>query len=359
MALTTDRPTEAELPDVRPTSSIYTTSAARTAHPRSVVAKFTGVLFQPAMFFRTMPVTTNRHYLWIMLLILALISASAVQRSSVDGAGADFSNNQSGDPGLSGAMPGVSGNFVEAVPRGGGLPPGVQPNIPPSDGGGSVSTAPAIPISEVWTTIMLVCAGMLTVWIVQSILLCEVSLFNSTAPNWGRNFQIAVWASLPLGLMGGLQLLYQSAGGQISQPGLSGLVDLIPGYSNMPETIRQGISGIAANFTLFGLWSVMLLYLGARHGLRGKRLTSLLVVTLWLLVIGFAPVAFETVKAARRAARDSAVNGISTPSADPFDSGVSGTPSSTESAMPSATDNAQNGTSLVDPETPIDQGGGK
>jgi hypothetical protein len=65
------------------------------------------------------------------------------------------------------------------------------------DAGGTTSgTSGSDGVSSAWTTALVAASGFIAIWAAQAFLLSEVSLFNGRAPDLGRNFQIAVWASL-------------------------------------------------------------------------------------------------------------------------------------------------------------------
>ena len=76
------------------------------------------------------------------------------------------------------------------------------------------TTAPATPV-DTWAAALVAIARVVFGWILLAILLSEVSLFNGESPQLGLNWRVAVWASLPLGFMAGLQMLYRSGGGVI------------------------------------------------------------------------------------------------------------------------------------------------
>lgn len=93
------------------------------------------------------------------------------------------------------------------------------------------------------------------------------------------NLQIAVWASTPLALMAGLQLLYLNAGGVVGQPGISGMFAESP---NLSPFIRSLTHSLTAQVTVFWIWSLILLYMGARYTLNGRWWACLLAVVMWV-----------------------------------------------------------------------------
>jgi hypothetical protein len=255
---------------------------AQPIRPRSLWGQIWMALFQPAQFFRTLPVIdNNRQWFWAGFIILGLIGLSAVQQAS---------NTASDLNAIQVPVDVVQppGGFGEDF---GGLPDGGV-GIPPPGG-----AAPAASnISSNWTTALIAASGIVLGWFIQTLLLAEVSLLKGFAPRLGRNFQVAVWASLPLGLMAVLQLLYSAAGGTVGGAGLSGLIPELPGYENLPSFFQLALLSLATQLTLFWLWNLALIYVGARRALNGKWWSSLLVVVAWVLVIVLVPILTGTVK---------------------------------------------------------------
>lgn len=151
------------------------------------------------------------------------------------------------------------------------------------------ATAPATPV-DTWAAALVVIARVVFGWILLAVLLSEVSLFNGESPQLGLNWRVAVWASLPLGFMAGLQMLYRSGGGVIGEPGLSGFLTELPFYATLPMLLQQILRALAGNLTLFWLWHLGLLYLGARHALKGRTWAALLVVIMWIIIVVMLPV---------------------------------------------------------------------
>ncbi len=152
----------------------------------------------------------------------------------------------------------------------------------------SVSGAPTA--VDNWAAALVAITRLVLSWLLQAILLSEVTLFQGAAPRFGLNWRIAVWASLPLGLMAGVQLLYRSGGGVIGEPGLVGFLDALPVYVDAPEFLQRVMRSLASNLTLFWLWHLVLLYLGGRYTLKGSPWASLVVVIMWVLIVILLPV---------------------------------------------------------------------
>lgn len=262
---------------------------AARQRPRNLISQFTSALLRPGQFFHgLLPLGETRQWLAAAFLILVLIGAVAVRQAALSGGasvapadpslggdfGGDFGGGDFGGGDFGGDFGG--GDF-------GGPPPGL-----PTDGGAPVSASSSITADL--TTGLVAASHIVLGWLILAVLLIEVSLFNGRLPQLGMNFQIAIWSSAPLMLMAILQLLYYSAGGMPGGAGLSGLLPEIQGLTEQPPLIQALALSLASNFTLFWLWSLVLVYFGARFALRGKRLAALIVVLFWVVVQVLVPV---------------------------------------------------------------------
>lgn len=245
---------------------------ARQVRQRGLAGQINTLLLQPATFYRTLPpMDLTRQWLWIGMLVLLLIGYSAVRQS-------ENGNSLTGTPSIPPVTDfGDDGGFFGAPP------PDAQ--IPPTGDGGSGEDT-----SSTWTTFLLAATGVILVWLGQTVLLVEVSLFNGRPPTLGKNFQVAVWASMPLGLMALLQIVYMLTDGMVGEPGVSGLLVESDFYAGQPEFARSLMLALASVLTLPWLWSLALIYFGARHALNGKWWSSLLVVAVWVVVMMVIPV---------------------------------------------------------------------
>jgi hypothetical protein len=214
--------------------------------PRGLRGNISTLIFQPITFFRELiNHDSNRQSVWLGALVLAITGFAAVQRS---------------------AFQPVTDPFSVGVPPAGA--------------------------TETWTTALLAASVIIISWIVQAILLCEVSLLNGKAPRFGLNMRVAIWASLPLGLMALLNLIFYSVGGQPPSPGISTLLTVPPfdaTYMAMPAFSQALLMSLTSRITFFWLWSLVLLYLGGRHALNGKRLAALLVIVAWVVLLVVIP----------------------------------------------------------------------
>ena len=266
--------------------------------PRSLFGQVSTLLLQPGTFFRTLPAFEgSRQWLLIAVVLLAASGLMAVlqaERAAATDAAAgsgDMPPPDMGmpvDPGMGGGGGAISGDF-------GGLPTDMGM---PVDGGAPGGQAPAEGgVSTTWTTALVAAGSLVAAWLLQALLLSEVSLFNGRAPQLGLNMQVAIYASVPLALMTGLQALYYTAGGAAGEPGLTGLVTEWTGFAGQTPFVQALLLSLASRLTLFWLWGLLLLYFGARYALRGRWWASLLVVFAWVAVIVVSPVLTGAVSA--------------------------------------------------------------
>jgi hypothetical protein len=152
-------------------------------------------------------------------------------------------------------------------------------------------------IAGTWTTALIAASGIVLGWVIQTALLAEVSLFRGFAPRLGRNLQIAIWSSVPLGLMAALQLLYYAAGGTTGAAGVSGLLSDWEGYGQLSPFAQAVLLSLTSRLTFFWVWSLVLIYIGARQALSGRWWSSLLVVIAWMVVVVVVPVITGAIEA--------------------------------------------------------------
>jgi hypothetical protein len=243
--------------------------------PRSLWGSITTVLVQPIVFYQAFPAA--RQWLVVAAIILALYGFSAVNQPSAE---------------TTTETPAFEAPVFSDPSGGMGVPSGIEGGfIPPTDvgGGGANPPAQSSNVSRTVMTALLAAGGVVLTWFIQALILSEVSLINGIRPSFGRNFQIAVWAAVPLGVMLLIQQIYFAAGGEPGQMGLSLLLERWNGYATLPPFSRAVLMTLAANFTLFWLWSLVLLYLGGRYVLNGKRAAVLLVVVVWVIISVLLP----------------------------------------------------------------------
>jgi hypothetical protein len=288
---------------------------------RALPAQISTALLRPVLFFRTLPLfSETRQWFWVALLVLALNGFVAVRQEALQGGPAVSGGDFGGDFGAIPEDPAFGGD-----PLGGdfggdlsGLPPGGAP-IPDIGGGGGADT------SATWTTALLAASSIVLIWLLQTVILTPVLLFNGRAPRLAQNLHIAIWASVPLALLAALQLVYYWAGGAVGEPGLTGVMLEWDGFAAQTPFMQAVLLSLASRFTLFWLWSLLLLYFGARFALwhnvkkkpkaarrgqnppppaeevwvreEGKPFAAFLVVVVWAVAIVMLPVATGAITA--------------------------------------------------------------
>lgn len=266
----------------------------RQARPRSLWGQVWNVALQPNTFFLALPQapTSSRQWFWVAVLILALNGFSAVRQDAIasggDGA-SDPSVSQGGDFSGGGGFSMIPGGAISAQP--GGVPPDFG-SIP--DGGSSGSGSD---VSSTWVTALISGTTILLGWFVLALILCEVPLFNGVRPNYGQNLQIAIWTTVPIGIMAGLQVIYIAATGAVGAPGISGLLPLWKGYDELSPLLRSILLSLTSRLTVFWIWSLILIFIGARQALNGKVWAVLLVVVIWVSVVVMVPVVTGSITA--------------------------------------------------------------
>ncbi len=258
-----------------------TTEIVLRSRPRGLLGHIRMVLLQPVLFFRVLsvPQPESRVWLWAAILILFLIGASGVRQAEMSSAAPPSEDIVDSPPPFEGS---------------GGAPPfeGAPPNV-----GGDAPAGNGTDAADTIITGMVAASGLFFGWFALSLLLSFVSLVRGLPPPFGINLQVAIWASLPFAIMAGVQLLYYSNGGKVGAQGLSGLVKDIQGFDTFTPFLRDVIYAALAQLTLFGLWMLVLIYLGARYALRGGRAAALFVTLTWAFFAVFAPIASGTLRA--------------------------------------------------------------
>lgn len=268
----------------------------RQARPRSLWGQVWNVALQPNTFFLALPQapSSSRQWFWVAVLILALNGFSAVRQDAIASGGGSTDPSFS-QPDFSGGgdLSGGPGMSFSAQP--GGLPggPPIDFGAPPDAGSGGSSSD----VSSTWVTALISATTILIGWFVLALILCEVPLFNGVRPNYGQNLQIAIWTTVPLGLMAGLQVIYIAATGTVGASGISGLLDLWKGYDDLSPLLRSILLSLTSRLTVFWVWSLILIFIGARQALSGKVWAVLLVIIIWVSVVVMVPVITSSITA--------------------------------------------------------------
>lgn len=157
---------------------------------------------------------------------------------------------------------------------------------------GTAATAAATTTTDSSSPTVLVLfavGGLLATWFGQALLLSLVPMLNGYAPSLGRGFQLAVWASLPFAVMLILRQVNFSAGGTGGSIGLSALLSQWSDFNKLGELAQRIITTFMSNLTLFWLWNLALLYMGARFALKGSRLSAILIICAWIVTSSIVP----------------------------------------------------------------------
>lgn len=275
-------------PATRQTARRPKSAPSRRIIQRGLIAQISTALFQPITFFETLaPMRQTRQWLWIGFIILALIGVSAVQQVSSQSTTTAPTDTSTNTPPVGDPFSGGGGNL------GGGIDFGTPP---PIDTGGNTPTDSTQTVNN-WTVALIEATRLIIMWGALSMMLIVVPMFKGKPPQVGENIQVVIYASLPLGVMAALQLIFMAAGGQIGAAGVSGLVDDMPMYQTADPFLRSLILSGASQITLFMLWSLMMIYFGGRFLLRGHRITVLLVIIAWVALLVITPVVTGAIQA--------------------------------------------------------------
>lgn len=183
------------------------------------------VLLHPVAFFRQLPARDGRAWLWAGCLILLVIGVSAVRQSTPQSADVAFSDQL------------VTG---------------------------------------------LLAAGQLVIgWCGLTLTLSLISMLHGRAPALALNWRIAIWSSVPFGLLALAQIGYIALGESIAGSGIAPVVPDIPGYDDLQPVLKILLQSAASQITLFGLWQMALLAVAGHYCLRGRWWSVLLTLLMW------------------------------------------------------------------------------
>jgi len=253
----------------------------------SILSEVGSLLTRPKAFFQKTP--RNRHWLVAAILILGIVGLCAFSQGTTSTSSSTSSASTSG---FSLTML-QTGSTAASTP-------GAQTGSSTSTSGAATTAAStaAATTSTLTTNAKLISAlagacGILAMWGGQALLLSLVPMFRGYAPRLERGFQIAVWASLPLALMLVVRQIGFAMGSTGGSLGLSLLLTQWSDYPKLGQLARRIIATFLSNFTLFWLWSLLLMYFGARFALGGRRFVAVFVVVLWVLTSTTVPALFS------------------------------------------------------------------
>jgi hypothetical protein len=298
-----------------------TMSAPLRTAPRTsqgLVGQMGTVLLQPRAFFRQ--TLYGRQWLWVASLILVIFgfTASNQMHAGTTSTSTNSSTSQAQSFDLTLLQTGTGDQTTDTTTQ----PSAIQTTTDTADTNTMLMSA------------LLAACGVLAMWGGQILLLSLVPMLNGHRPKIGRSLRIVVWASLPLALMLGLRQLYFAAGGTGGAVGLSLLLDEWDGYTALAPGAQRLLAAFLSNISLFWLWSLILLYCGARYGLNGKRWVAVLVVLVWI----------------------TAVPTVTALVSEPVTTVAPRTTTSATTSSSSASDSSSSGTTTI--TQPMDMGGG-
>lgn len=207
-------------------------SIGRPYRRRSLFAALSMVILRPVQFFRELPApSTTRQWLFMAMLLLALAAFTA--------------------------------NYINPI----------KPET----------------TQDQWTAVLLTLAQVLAMWFGVAVVLMLVSLFQGKRPRFGHNLQLAIWASVPLGVMAVLQIIYVASGGVINSRGIARVISTTEAYTSWSPMVQQLALSLAMHTHLFTVWHLVLLFIGARQSLGGRRVIIGLVLLVWVLVAVVVP----------------------------------------------------------------------
>jgi hypothetical protein len=226
--------------------------------PRGLLGQIRLAIIQPRTFFSTLASSTSQNWFLVAILILGAVGASAIRQQEL------------ANPNATIGSPSVQ------------LPDSPESGVPAD-------------VSMTWRPALLASSRIVLNWLFLSAVLMIVPLSRGVRPQFGANLRMVIWAYLPLGLMAILQLFFYATGGQPGNPGLSGMVKAPSASSSLPMISTELLRSAAQHLTIFNLWTICLVYLGARHMLKGSSILIIVLIVLWCASIIMLPVAVESV----------------------------------------------------------------
>ncbi|MCA0458301.1 MAG: YIP1 family protein [Chloroflexi bacterium] len=243
------------------------------------ISQFGKLFLQPAAFFKHMP--SGRQ--WLVAAILVMVIAGFTATTQTQSAASSTANT--GSTNAVASTGSTTSSFDLSM-----LDATATTTTESTTAAATTTSSSSSTDSD--TTLMnalIAATGVLVMWGGQTVFLSLVSMFKGYTPQIGRSFQIAVWASLPLALMLGLRYAHYANGGSGGSLGLSMLLDNWSGYDTLPDLAQRILAVFTSNLTLFWLWNLALLYLGARYALKGRFVAVALVMALWITAATVIP----------------------------------------------------------------------
>jgi hypothetical protein len=258
-----------------------------TSSGGNIITQTVRLLIQPKTFFRNMP--TGSQWLFAVLLVLAITGFTATSQiqsstSSTGSAAASTSTSTSSSFNLNtlNATSSTTANGTTATA-------GTAATRTTNSAAAATNTTATLSSDTILMNGLIAICGVLVMWAGQTVVLSLVTMLRGYSPQFGKSLQIAVWASIPLALMLLLRYAHFASGGSGGSLGLSLLLNNWSGYSQLTEIVQRILAVFTSNLTLFWLWNVVLLYLGARFALGGRRIAVALIIAIWIAAATIVP----------------------------------------------------------------------
>lgn len=234
---------------------------------RGFVGEIIAVITHPSEFFYILGTKrASQKTVWVAVLILVILSFNVLHTP--------VANDSQGDS----VAPPITGIPGEGPP--------FDPGFPPNGSENNFEESPIGDPTAQWMAVLKTVGAQIVKWGALAWLLALVPAFNGQKSRLKKHIQIAVWSSIPLALMSVLQLAFMNVGGKIASPGFTGFLAELPAFNQQNIYLQSFIHGIASQLTLFWLWSLGLLYLGAKITLHGKRPIVTMVIVIWIVLTG-------------------------------------------------------------------------
>ena len=253
----------------------------------SIITQIVRLFIQPKAFFRHMPV--GSHWLITLILVLAITGFTATAQIQSGTASSTTGTTTSASTQAT-SFNLTALNSTSSTTSSSAVAPSGTANTTTA----TTSTTATVSSDTTLMTELLAVCGVLVMWAGQTAALSLVTMLRGYAPQVGKCLQIAVWASLPLALMLVLRYAHFASGGSGGSLGLSLLLTNWSGYGQLPDIVQRILAVFTSNLTLFWLWNLLLIYLGARFALGGRRFGVAVVVAMWILAATIVPAFVST-----------------------------------------------------------------
>jgi len=259
------------------------TSIAPPKRPRGLIANIITVLLQPGWFFKTFPTNAQWVIIAILILVIAGVQAVRVPDSSITDVITEPIFDPTGSGGGGGGV--IDGGFNVMPPSDFGAQSSDMGGVPTDPSGGA-----PVDVRATTTTALRSAGNFVVAWVILAVLYLFARWLRGLGADFGRNLQVAIWASVPLGIMILIRLIYYESGGMTGEMGLTPLLTSWDGYAEQSAFAQNLIYHALSLMTLFWFWHIVLVYLGARFALSGRAWAAALITVFWIAVSISIPV---------------------------------------------------------------------